>query len=229
VSVELFGDGNGRLRKPGEAGAPAATGPLALTDSLTFPGNPFEAGRRDVFRVTAPVDVGALRRLRVTHRSRGLGAPWHLARVHVVQLGSGHEASFPCDAWISKKWAAPHPPPARPSPYTEPSCLFILCFRVDELVILCFTSPIPPHAHLHHKLPAAFCPDLSLAVPTHMAKWGCNRTTPRLLCHTFKMSRRFFSHPSMRYPVQSAPQGRQTVRTRLAPNTAAFPIRESQH
>lgn len=47
-------------------------GPLRLDN----PKNNFEAGDTDVFNIKAP-DVGDLKKLRLYHDNKGLGAAWH--------------------------------------------------------------------------------------------------------------------------------------------------------
>ncbi len=100
VSICLFGE-NGD------------SGDRLLRDSATHK-NKFERNQTDVFTVRPSphcaltplqlecLDLGKLRKLRIWHDNKGLGAAWHLGYVSIKNTASGATTRFPCQQWLSK-------------------------------------------------------------------------------------------------------------------------------
>ncbi|KAG2432966.1 hypothetical protein HXX76_008694 [Chlamydomonas incerta] len=85
VFVQMFGT-------EGEAG------PLRLDN----PKNNFEAGDTDVFNIKAP-DVGDLKKLRLYHDNKGLGAAWHCEIVIITNKERRRTWYFYCGQWLDKR------------------------------------------------------------------------------------------------------------------------------
>ncbi|KAF5839075.1 Lipase/lipooxygenase [Dunaliella salina] len=74
------------------------TGPLRLTGTGKAC---FQRGQEDHFHLTA-LDVGPLTKIRIGHdNSGGIGAPWHLAYVEVVNKTTGGRTRFNANCWFS--------------------------------------------------------------------------------------------------------------------------------
>ena len=56
---------------------------------------------QDIFKVRA-ADVGAVRKVTLSHDNSGLGASWHVTLVTVHSSTTGATYSFPCNAWLIK-------------------------------------------------------------------------------------------------------------------------------
>lgn len=73
---------------------------IPLTVSQT-PGNMFEAGKVDIFKIKCE-DLGALRKLRIGHDSKGFGSGWHLKEVLVESQVDAQTWLFKCNRWLDK-------------------------------------------------------------------------------------------------------------------------------
>ena len=67
--------------------------------------NNFRRGMPDTFLLMSR-DIGDLEELVIEHDGSGLGSSWHLAEIHVRNVDTLHEATFPCNAWLDR-----HQPP----------------------------------------------------------------------------------------------------------------------
>lgn len=75
------------------------TGKLFLNKSETYR-DPFERDHADVFTLEA-LDIGEIRKVRIGHDGRGLGASWHLDRVEIDVASQGKRYVFKCGRWLS--------------------------------------------------------------------------------------------------------------------------------
>lgn len=75
------------------------TGPRRLSKKMV---NLFERGQKDCFIIEA-LDLGQLKRLRIEHDNKGLGAGWMLDKVEITNLESSEVTIFPCNQWFDKK------------------------------------------------------------------------------------------------------------------------------
>eukprot|EP00727_Mastigamoeba_balamuthi_P014270 m51a1_g9466 putative sh2 domain-containing protein (1365) ;mRNA; f:547094-557090 len=65
--------------------------------------NPFERGQRDDFEIEAPVELGDLQKVIVSHDNSGVNPSWFLEEVIVRELfGAAREWHFQCGRWLAK-------------------------------------------------------------------------------------------------------------------------------
>lgn len=76
------------------------SGKISLEKSLTNK-NKFEQGKTDVFEFEAP-DVGTLKKIRIGHDNKGIGAGWHLKEVVVESARDGRRWFCECNRWLDK-------------------------------------------------------------------------------------------------------------------------------
>lgn len=62
------------------------------------PGNLFERGKTDTFQYNL-VDLGDLKKIRIGHDGKGIGAGWFCANVN-VECSSGKKWDFPCNKYV---------------------------------------------------------------------------------------------------------------------------------
>uniref|UniRef100_A0A6B2KZF9 PLAT domain-containing protein n=1 Tax=Arcella intermedia TaxID=1963864 RepID=A0A6B2KZF9_9EUKA len=65
---------------------------------LEGPGNLFERGKTDVFQLKL-VDLGSLKKIRIGHDGKGIGAGWFLDKVE-IESSTGKKYNFPCSRWF---------------------------------------------------------------------------------------------------------------------------------
>ncbi|XP_030652427.1 polycystic kidney disease protein 1-like 1 isoform X1 [Nomascus leucogenys] len=75
---------------------------LSETKELTCPEKPlFERNSRHTFILSAPAQLGLLRKIRLWHDSRGPSPGWFISHVMVKELRTGQGWFFPAQCWLS--------------------------------------------------------------------------------------------------------------------------------
>jgi len=74
-----------------------------LEKSMENPSNPFENGKNDTFEFLSVIDLGTVKKIRVSHDGKGFGGDWQLSAIVINDLENGIAKHFPCKGmWVKK-------------------------------------------------------------------------------------------------------------------------------